>query len=83
MGAWACEELGIDPHTFKAYHKSHINKTMGMAFVAFTFEDSIENGGNGVKLDFLWCQSYKVVEKLVREGVSGENGRITYSRPIK
>jgi hypothetical protein len=56
-GAWACEELGIDPHTFEAYHKSHINKTMGVAFVAFAFEDSVENGGKAVKLDFLRCQS--------------------------
>jgi hypothetical protein len=57
-GARACEELGIDPHTFEAYHKSHINKTMGVAFVAFAFEDSIENGGKAVRLDFLGCQSY-------------------------
>jgi hypothetical protein len=56
---------------------------MGMAFFAFAFEDSIENGGKAVKLDFLWCQSYKVAKKLVREGVHGENGRITYSGPIK
>jgi hypothetical protein len=83
-GDRACEELGIDPHTFEAYHKSHINKTMGVAFVAFAFEDSIENGGKAVKLDFpLWCQPYKVAEKLVGEGVRGENGRITYSGPIK
>jgi hypothetical protein len=82
-GARACEELGIDPHTFEAYHKSHINKTMGLAFVAFAFEDSIENGGKAVKLDFLRCQSYKVAEKMVKEGVRGENGRITYTGPIK
>jgi hypothetical protein len=82
-GAWACEELGIYPHTFEAYHKSHINKTMGVAFLAFAFEDRIENGGKAVKLDFLQCQSYKVAEKLVREGVRGERGPITYSGKIK
>jgi hypothetical protein len=75
-GARACEELGIYPHTFEAYHKSHIKETMGVAFVPFAFQDSIENRGKAVKLDFLWCQSYKVVEKLVREGVRWENGRI-------
>jgi hypothetical protein len=36
-----CEELGIYLHTFEAYPKSHINNTMGVVFVAFTFEDSI------------------------------------------
>jgi hypothetical protein len=83
-GARACEELGIDPHTLEAYHKkSHINKMMGVSFAAFAFEDSIENGGKAVKLDFFQCQLYKVAEKLVREGVRGENGRITYSGPIK
>jgi hypothetical protein len=41
---------------------------MGVAFDVFAFEDSIENGGKAVKLDFLWCQSYKVEEKLVRDG---------------
>jgi hypothetical protein len=25
--AKSCPELGIDPHTWAAYHKSHINKT--------------------------------------------------------
>ena len=36
-----CEELGIDPNTFRAYHKFHINKMVGIAFTVFTFENSI------------------------------------------
>jgi hypothetical protein len=54
-----------------------------VVFVALAFEDSIENGGKAFKLDLLWCQSFKVAEKLVREGVHGENGKITYNGPIK
>jgi hypothetical protein len=75
--SWACQEFGIDPHTFEAHHKSHINKAMDVAFVAFAFKDSIENGGKVVKLAFLCYQLYKkVAEKLVKEGVHGENGWI-------
>eukprot|EP00957_Ditylum_brightwellii_P173157 13182028-Ditylum_brightwellii.AAC.1 len=49
-GAKTCDELGIDSITFKAYHKNHINKMMGIAFTAFTFGDYIENGGEAIKL---------------------------------
>jgi hypothetical protein len=50
--------------------KSHISKTMGVAFIgSYVFEDSIENGGEAVKPGFLWAQSYKVAEKIVHEGV--------------
>ena len=50
------EELGIDPHTFRAYHKYQINKTMVILFTAFAFENSIENGGEAVKLAFICAQ---------------------------
>eukprot|EP00957_Ditylum_brightwellii_P211751 15366561-Ditylum_brightwellii.AAC.1 len=49
-GAKTCDELGIDSITFKAYHKNHINKMMGIAFTAFTFGDYAENGGGTIKL---------------------------------
>ena len=52
-GEKSCEDLGIDPVTFRAYHKSHVNKTMGMAFTAMAFEDCLENGETAVKLDFI------------------------------
>ena len=52
-GANMCEELGIYSHTFRYYHRSHINKTMGIAFISFAFENSIENGGDAVKLAFI------------------------------
>ena len=58
-----CEELGIDPHTFRAYHKSHINKTMGIEFTAFAFDNSIENGAEAVKLEFICAQSNKIAHK--------------------
>jgi hypothetical protein len=66
-GAKACAELGIEPHTFQAYHKSHINKTMGVAFVAFAFEDNFENGGEAMKLAFFRAQSNKVADREQRQ----------------
>jgi hypothetical protein len=69
LGAKACEELGIDAQTFRAYHKSHINKTMGILFVAFAFDDNMENGGEAMKLAFLRAQSHKVAEKVVHKAV--------------
>ena len=81
--ARCCEELGINPHTFKAYHKSHINKTMGVAFVCFAFEDCIENGGVAMKLEFLRAQSHKVAERQVREGSRNDvTGRMEYNGDI-
>jgi hypothetical protein len=34
-GDHACEELVIDSNTFEAYHKSYINKMMGVSFAFF------------------------------------------------
>jgi hypothetical protein len=81
-GARACEELGIDPQTFQAYHKSHINKTMAVAFTGFAFEDNIENGGEAFKLGFFRAQSHKIAEKEVREAVRQEDGKLKYNGPI-
>ena len=58
-----CEELGIDPHTFRACHKSHINKRTGIAFTVFAFENSIENSGEEVKMSFIRAQSKKISKK--------------------
>ena len=54
----------IDKATQKAYHKSHINKTMGIAFTGYAFGDRIDNVGEGVKLVFFRAE----VAKLVHPG---------------
>jgi hypothetical protein len=69
--------------TFRAYHKSHINKTMGISFVAFAFDDNMENGGEAMKFAFLRAQSHTVTEKEVREAVRQEDGSIKYNGPIR
>jgi hypothetical protein len=49
-----CKVLCIDKtHTY-LYHKCHINKVMAVAFTAFAFDSSVENGGHGVKIG-LYC----------------------------
>jgi hypothetical protein len=83
LGAKACKELGIDAQTFRAYHKSHINKTMGTSFVAFAFDDNMENGGEAMKLAFLRAQSHKVADQVVREAVQEEDGSVKYNGPIR
>jgi len=51
----------------KYLYRNHINKVMMTTFTAFAFEDTIENGGEAVKLGMFWAQSFKVAEKTVRE----------------
>ena len=63
--AKACKELELDPVTFKAYHRNHVNKVMGVAVTAFAFEDSIENGGDALKLGFFRAQQYKIADKAL------------------
>ncbi len=60
----ACEELGISPVTFAAYHKSHISKVMATAVVGFAFEDSIDNGGDAMKLGFYRAQTFTIARQL-------------------
>ena len=43
---------GLKPEVVRAYHKSHISKTMGISVVVMGFEDSVENGGRATKLVF-------------------------------
>jgi len=50
----------------RAYHKNHISKTMGIAFVAFAFDDTIENGGTAVKVRFERAQSNKIARRKTR-----------------
>ena len=66
-----------------AYHRNHINKVMMTTFTAFAFNDSIENGGEAVKLGMFRAQSFKVADKEVREGVRQEDGSLKYTGPIK
>jgi hypothetical protein len=62
MFAKMCPELGIEKKDlFSTHHKSHVNKVMGHATVAYLFHDNPENDGKGFLLGLHRCQNYKVV----------------------
>jgi hypothetical protein len=80
--AKAVGELGIDPKSFSAYHRNHINKCMAVAFTAFAFIDSIENGGIAYKLGLYRAEGHKIAKQMVREAVRQADGSIKYSGPV-
>jgi hypothetical protein len=44
----------------------HIDKVMAVAFTAFAFDESIEDGGKGVKLGLYRVQEARAAKKLVK-----------------
>ena len=80
--AKACKELGIEQHNYSTYHKNHINKVMAIAFTAFAFVDTIENGGVAENLAFIRAIGKKVASKTQRRAVKQPNGSIKYSGEI-
>ena len=67
--AKSCAKSDLHKKYYKAYHSSHINKAMITNFTSFVFSDSIDNGGEAIKLELFRAYSFKVAEKKVREGV--------------
>ena len=59
----ALAKNGFNTNEIKAYHKNYISKTIGIAMVGYAFADSIENGGNELKLIFTRAQSARVVQR--------------------
>ena len=81
-GAKACKELGVDKLCFKAYHKCHINKVMGIAFTGHAFTDNIENGGSAEKIAFIRAKGKKLAARNQRAAVRQANGSIRYTGPL-
>ena len=65
ISAKMCAKLGIEPTIFACYHNNHINNCMAVSITAFAFEDSIDNGGDTMKLGFVRAQQYKISDRLV------------------
>jgi hypothetical protein len=77
-----CEVLGIEKtHTY-LYHKCHINKVMAVAFTAYAFDSTVENGGHGVKIGLYRVQAARVAQRDVRESRLDENGHRRYDGDI-
>ena len=64
----------LDQQGQQAYHKSHINKTMAVAFTVYAFKDCMDNGGDGIKFGLFRAQSYKVAKRMVRQRVRHRDG---------
>ena len=59
---------GQTPEADRAYHKSHISKTIGIDIVGMDFESILENGGRSINIVLQRNQSAKVRHrKLVAE----------------
>ena len=61
---------GLDQQTQHAY----INKTMALAFMAYTFKDRIDNEGDGIKLGLIKAQLNNVVKRMVRRSERQPDG---------
>ncbi len=59
--------IGVEKQYFSAHHKSHINKVIGHATIAYLFHDSPENGEKEFLIGLHRCQTYKVVAKTTNE----------------
>ena len=63
--AKACEEIGVKKRDYAAFHRSHINKVMAIAFVAAVFDGSLESGCEVVKLPLVRAQAPKIAERAL------------------
>ena len=81
-GSKSLPYLGINPGSFKEYHKTNFNKVMGIAFTTFTFVDFIENGGVSENLCFFWEKGKKVSGKIQRADERQSDGNIRYSGEV-
>ena len=78
--AKVCDEIGLDPHVFRAYHKLHIEKVMGVAVTGH--ENNMENGGVGLKLGFYWAEAARVAKKQQRQVTKEEDGKVRFDGEI-
>lgn len=77
--AKVCEALGLEKTHLYAQHKSHITKVLMLAVVGIAFEDSLENGGIGVRLGIHRAEAAKVAQKCQNEThIDPETGKVTY-----
>jgi len=81
--AKACKELILTRKYYKAYHWSHINKVIVLAFTEFAFTDCIENSREELKLIIFRAPSFKVAEREVRKLARQEDELTKQTRPRK
>ena len=57
----------IERENLKVYHKSHINKTVVIAFTAYAFKDRVDNGGDTIILIFLSAKLQSHIKSCATE----------------
>lgn len=77
-----CEQLGLEKNVSFIYHKSHVNKVMVVAFTGYAFENSIENGGEGVKLGMYRVQAARIAKRQVKASRRRDDGSLVYDGPV-
>ena len=78
--AKACDEIGVQKRDYFAFHKSHINKVMAIAFVAAVIDGTFENGCEVIKLPLVRAQAPKIAERAQYEAVAQPDGSIRYPK---
>ena len=81
----ACPELGLEKQSYSAHHKSHIDKVMVHATVAYAFDGGPENGGDGLLLGLHRCQAHKIfLRNVYHASKDPVTGRTKYrGNPLK
>jgi hypothetical protein len=70
------------PNTFRAYHKNHLQKVMGVAVTGYAYENHMDNGGVGLKLGFYRCQSAKIAQRQQRASTRDADGNLKYDGEV-
>ena len=76
------ELLGIEKTNTYLYHKTHIEKVMAVAFVAYAFNLNEENGSNGVKIGLSCVQGASVAKRDVRQSHKTHDGKHVMMVPL-
>jgi hypothetical protein len=77
-----CEQLGLEKNLTFLYHKNHIDKTMVIAVTGYAFEESMENGGHGLKIMMHRVQGARIAKKRVRAGRKTQDGQQVYDGEV-
>ena len=78
-----CDSIPVYRKHMRAYHKKYINKVMVIAVSGYAFSESIESGGDGLKIWLIRVQAAKIAQKTVKESTRDEQGNIRYNGVVK
>lgn len=74
-----CPQVGLFREVLSCYHKNYVNKAMVLAVTGIAFNEDLEKGGHGLKLNLIRVQAAKVAKKRVSECTVDQNGNRRYN----